>query len=134
MHDDNDIRIPMIPPTVAKVTVSILAEATDYNHRIMNVPAMWKSTMGKGVKLVVLDTGLPKHSDLQPCGGKSFIEGYLEDKNGHSTHCAGIIAAHIINGNDFLVLQGQKDVLGEVGQIAIDAIFWRGGNHQDIMF
>ena len=96
--NDNDARIPMIPPTVAKVTVSILAETSDYNHRIMNVPAMWKNTMGKGVKLVVLDTGLPKHSDLQPCGGKSFIEGYLEDKNGHSTHCAGIIAAIANNG------------------------------------
>lgn len=93
-----DQNIPMIPPTRAKVTVSILAETEDYNHRIMNIPSMWKRTMGKGVKLVVLDTGLPKHSDLRPCGGKSFIEGYLEDKNGHSMHCAGIIAAIANNG------------------------------------
>lgn len=93
-----DQNIPMIPPTRAKVTVSILAETEDYNHRIMNIPSMWKRTMGKGVKLVVLDTGLPKHVDLAPVGSKSFISGYLEDKNGHSTHCGGIIAA-VANNN-----------------------------------
>lgn len=95
---DNDKRIPMIPPTQVKVSVSILAETVDYNHRIMNVPQMWKSTTGQGIKIAVLDTGLPNHVDLKPCGSKSFIAGYLEDRNGHSTHCGGIIAAIANNG------------------------------------
>lgn len=92
-------RIPMIPPYKVLSRVSILAEKRDYNHDMMNVPAMWKKTMGKGIKVVVLDTGLPVHPDLNPAGGKSFFEdGYLEDKNGHSTHVGGIIAAIANNG------------------------------------
>jgi subtilisin family serine protease len=50
------------------------------------------------VKLVVLDTGLPKHVDLDVAGSKSMIPGYLEDKNGHATHVGGIIAAIAQNG------------------------------------
>lgn len=103
-----DRRQPMIPPTRARVTVSILAETEDFNHKIMNVPAMWKRTMGQGIKVAVLDTGLPKHVDLAPSGSKSFISGYLEDKNGHSTHCGGIIAA-IANNN-----MGVKGIAPEV--------------------
>lgn len=95
---DINKRIPMLPPVKVGVRVSILAEAEDYNLRLMNVPEMWKRTMGKGVKIAVLDTGLPKHVDLNPAGGKSFIPGYLQDQNGHSTHCAGIIAAIANNG------------------------------------
>lgn len=105
---DIDKRIPMIPPVKVSARVSILAETEDYNHRLMNVPVMWKRTRGKGVKIAVLDTGLPKHTDLQPCGGKSFIKGYLEDQNGHSTHCAGIIAAIANNG------MGVKGIAPEV--------------------
>jgi minor extracellular protease Epr len=63
----------------------------------MNVPSMWREAMGEGCRVVVLDTGLPKHLDLEPLGGKSFIEGYLHDMNGHSTHCAGIIGATAYN-------------------------------------
>jgi len=86
-------RIPMIPPYKVISRVSILAEKQDYNHEMMNVPAMWKSTRGAGVKVVVLDTGIPKHVDIGHAGGKSFIENYSEDKNGHGTHVGGIIAA-----------------------------------------
>lgn len=80
---DIDRQMPMIPPTVAEVTISILAETVDYNHRIMNIPVMWKNTMGAGVKVAILDTGLPKHVDLLPSGSKSFIDGYHQDLNGH---------------------------------------------------
>lgn len=96
---DPSRKIPMIPPYVPDVRVSILAETEDYNHKLMNIPHMWKSTRGAGVKVVVLDTGLPKHVDLAPSGGKSFTgDGYLFDENGHNTHVAGIIAAIAHNG------------------------------------
>ena len=80
-------RVVMIPPYRVMSKVSILAETVDFNHRLMNVPAMWKKTKG-GVRegelrLVILDTGVPSHIDLKPSGGKSFIEGYQEDLNGH---------------------------------------------------
>lgn len=91
-------RIPMIPPHSVISRVQILAETKDYNHEMMNIPAMWKETKGKGIKVVVLDTGVPKHVDLLVCGGKSFIDGYEEDSHGHGTHVSGIIAA--IANND----------------------------------
>lgn len=76
-------RFRMIPPHTVLSRVSILAETEDYNIKLMNIPSMWRETMGEGCRVVVLDTGLPKHSDLEPLGGKSFIDGYLHDLNGH---------------------------------------------------
>lgn len=73
----------MIPPYRVISRVQILSEIQDYNVQLMNVPSMWKETQGEGVKVVILDTGLPKHVDIAPKGGKSFIDGYLEDKEGH---------------------------------------------------
>lgn len=81
---DRHKRIPMLPPMRPQMRVSILAETVDYNHRLMNIPAMWRNTHGEGVKVVVLDTGLPCHVDLDPCGGKNFTgDDYLIDENGH---------------------------------------------------
>lgn len=95
---DTKSLIHMLPPMRILQRVGILAEKQDYNHRLMNVPAMWSRTMGAGVKIAILDTGLPKHVDLDPKGGKSFIRGYLQDFNGHSTHVAGLVAAIANNG------------------------------------
>jgi len=91
-------RIPMIPPHKVISMVRILAEKLDYNHALMNVPHMWQDTKGAGVKLAVLDTGLPNHVDIKPCGSFSAIPHYLDDENGHATHVAGIIAAVANNG------------------------------------
>lgn len=98
MSVSNDVRIPMIPPVQVETMVSILAETEDYNHRLMNIPAMWRQTQGEGVKVVILDSGMPQHVDLAPAGGKSFVPGYSIDACGHSTHVGGIIAA-IANNN-----------------------------------
>lgn len=96
---DPDRKIPMITPYVPDVRVSILAETEDYNHKLMNIPHMWKSTMGSGIKVAVLDTGLPQHVDIAPIGGKSFTgDGYLIDENGHASHVGGIVAAIANNG------------------------------------
>jgi subtilisin len=88
----------MLPPFRVRLLVNILSETKDYNHSLMNIPVMWKETMGEGVKVAILDTGLPSHPDLAPTGSKSFIPGYLADKNGHGTHVAGILAAIANNG------------------------------------
>lgn len=90
-----------LPPFEVKTMVSILAEVQDYNHRLMNIPEIWKKTQGEGIKIAVLDTGMPNHPDINPAGGKGFIlaePGYLEDKNGHGTHVAGVINAIANNG------------------------------------
>ncbi len=122
-----DTPIPMLPPYRVTSAVSILAETVDYNHQMMNVPAMWKSTRGAPVKVAILDTGLPEHYDLMPQGSASFVPGYLADKNGHSTHVGGIIAA--IANNDMGVAGVAPDcddyygaVLGADGSGTINGI------------
>lgn len=90
--------IPLIPREKPMVRVGILSEVRDYNHNLLNIPAVWRVTQGEGVKLVVLDTGLPEHSDLDPTGGESFVPGYLKDQCGHSTFVGGILAARPNNG------------------------------------
>ena len=53
---------------------------------------IWEKVTGRNVKIAVLDTGYKPHRDLPtPLVAKSFIPGEsVEDRNGHSVHCAGI--------------------------------------------
>jgi len=97
---DTSIRYPMLPPEDVLFTVQVLAEKSDYNHKLMNIPAMWESTRGAGVKIAVLDTGVPKHVDLRPVDGcvAAGIASGAEDRVGHALHCAGIVAALAGNG------------------------------------
>jgi len=108
-------RYKMLPDFRVVSKVQILAETLDYNHEMMNIPHMWKETRGGGVKLVVLDTGLPKHIDLDPVDSKSMIPDYLEDENGHATHVGGIIAAIAQNGMGVAgIAPGVDDYYGAV--------------------
>jgi subtilisin family serine protease len=122
-----DTPIPMLPPYRITSTVSILAETADYNHQMMNIPAVWKNTRGAPVKVAILDTGLPEHIDLKPQGSASFVPGYLIDKNGHSTHVGGIIAAVANNDMGVAGVAPEADdyygaVLGADGSGTINGI------------
>jgi subtilisin len=66
----------------------------------VNAPAAWATSMGKGIRVAVLDTGIDfNHPDLKDnyVSGTTFVEGTstpMDDNDkGHGTHCAGIIAA-----------------------------------------
>jgi len=90
--------IPMLPDYKVQHFAQILAETKDYNHEMLNIPEIWRRTKGKDVTIVVLDSGVPNHIDINMPTGHSVINGYLEDENGHATHVGGIIHA-IANNN-----------------------------------
>ncbi len=116
---DND-QLIWLPPHRVITQVSILAEKLDYAHEMMNIPHMWKETKGEGVKVCVIDTGTPNHVDIGVSGSDSTIAGYSEDKNGHATHCGGIIAAIANNG------LGVAGISPEVGDYYIAALNEQG--------
>jgi len=69
----------------------------------LNVPETWKTTKGKGVTVMVIDTGLPDHKNLIEAIDSSKCKNFFlsednNDLNGHSTHCCGIIGARGIDG------------------------------------
>ncbi len=96
-----------LPPFVVKHVVATLSQTTDWGLLNLNVPTTWTISAGKGITVLIIDTGCPVvksngeiivHPDLQgnidvsKC--KSFIpdEG-IEDLQGHSSHCCGIVGA-----------------------------------------
>jgi len=96
---DDYARIPMLEPYTVKQTAAALSESVDYNHRMLNIPEMWKRNKGEGVRVAVLDTGCPQHIDLKVKAWKDFSmsETPYDVVAGHSTHVCGIIAA-MVNG------------------------------------
>jgi subtilisin len=81
---------------------SILAETVPAGVVQVNAPDGWPASQGEGVRVAVVGTGIDfSHPDLAANykGGVSFVPGAGTpmDDNGHSTHCAGTIAA-AING------------------------------------
>jgi subtilisin len=124
----------MIPTFRVVSKVQILAETVDYNHQLMNVPAMWRDTKGSPVKVAILDTGcVENHNDLTVSGRKTFVPGYEFDGNGHGTHCAGIVAAIAKNNmgvagiapecEDFHGTVLDKDGSGSIPTI-VEGIMW----------
>ena len=74
------------------------AQETPWGINRVKAPAAWGTTRGKGVKLVVIDTGIDMtHPELSGIlkGGWNAIStaATFNDDNGHGTHCSGTIAA-----------------------------------------
>lgn len=68
-----------------------------WNMRMVDAPAAWRSGGGAGVRVAVIDTGLTAVPDLAGTirlPGASFVPGSpsAADGNGHGTHVAGTIA------------------------------------------
>ncbi|MBI2789667.1 MAG: S8 family peptidase [Elusimicrobia bacterium] len=74
------------------------AQETPWGIARVKAPAAWGTTRGKGVKLVVIDTGIDMtHPELSGIikGGWNAIStaATFNDDNGHGTHVSGTIAA-----------------------------------------
>ncbi|MBN2350847.1 MAG: S8 family serine peptidase [Bacteroidales bacterium] len=78
----------------------IVIDHINYNRLINNVPDEWRNSMGRGVKIAVIDSGINlNHPDLHILQSNVFDvcnsdSGY-NDTLGHGTHIAGLIDAKI---------------------------------------
>lgn len=67
------------------------------NLSLLDIPTQWRITKGQGIKIGVLDTGLPNHQDViaNVRNAKNFTNSStMEDKDGHSTFVCGLLAAN----------------------------------------
>ena len=121
-------------------------QVMDWGVKTLRVYEVWQQSQGEDVKIAVLDTGVSKHPDLanNVKGGINFSSSLAddyEDRVGHGTHVAGIIAA--INNNIGVVGVAPKaqiyaiKVLGDSGAGSYDmvaqGISWAIENQMDII-
>ncbi|MFG2832096.1 type VII secretion-associated serine protease mycosin [Streptomyces sp. NPDC048434] len=77
---------------------------------------MWAQSKGKGVRVAVIDTGIDAgNQQIKPAigsGGKSFVHGKAtDDKVGHGTKVAGIIAAQPKSGSGLVGIAPASTVI-----------------------
>jgi len=91
-----------LPPfTVERVFATSLAETVDWGLKLLGVPDAWKRTRGRGARVAVLDTGADlfhaEKGDLAAAivatADFSHSRFGWQDRQGHGTHCAGVIGA-----------------------------------------
>lgn len=85
-----------LPKFTVEHTMQTFSEVYDWGLRDLNVPEIHKQTLGEGITIAVIDSGKSEHFETEEAtaGAKNFSSSpVVEDRNGHSTFCAGIIAA-----------------------------------------
>lgn len=87
-----------LPPYTVKKVMATLSQTIDWGLKQLNVPDTWKITQGENITVMVIDTGMPDHHDLNEAiladKCKNFTDNKTKyDGNSHSTFCSGIIGA-----------------------------------------
>lgn len=124
-------RCELIPyEEIPIMSIQEAQQKAGWNITAFNLPETWKLSQGEGVVIAVLDTGCQAdHPDLKDniLKGANFVQAKPPyDKNGHGTHCAGIICAS--NNNIGMVGVAPKakvipvKVLGDNGSGNIQSI------------
>lgn len=92
---DHPYALPPIRMDSQPMDAMSLAQQIDWGLRERSMPELWQRSAGAGVLVIILDTGVPDHEDLpEPLFAYNFTSDSLgRDRNGHQTHCAGIVAA-----------------------------------------
>lgn len=86
-----DVRLPVID------IIRLTREAPPpipYGVKMIGAELEWGETRGTGIKVGVLDTGVPDHPDLHVTDYVDKTGSGPQDRHGHATHCCGIIAAN----------------------------------------
>ncbi len=84
---------------VTNITTSAGDEIIDYGVKMVGAPLEWRETMGEGIKVGIIDTGVDTdHVELKNRirDGANFYgknTDDFDDDNGHGTHICGIVAA-----------------------------------------
>ncbi len=85
-----------LPPHEYQDVITTLSQKQGWGIKQCKIPSTWQVTQGEGETVMVIDTGWSDHKDL----GENSVKGIcavngndIIDREGHGTHCAGIIAA-----------------------------------------
>ena len=91
----SEYRLPPVRLDSPPMDASMLSQQIDWGLQEHRMPELWKRSSGEGVLVIILDTGVPMHNDLPaPLFTANFTsDASSTDRNGHQTHCAGIVAA-----------------------------------------
>lgn len=106
-----------LPPHEYESVITTLSQTQGWGIKQSKIPNTWTVTEGEGETVMVIDTGWSDHIDLgENCvKGISTVGGDIVDREGHSTHCCGIIAA---KNND----SGMVGVAPKAKTIAVKAL------------
>jgi len=72
------------------------SQVIDWGLMQSSIPEAWKYTMGEGINVAILDTGIAEHPDMEGAilSPLNFSgENDHVDYNGHGLHCASIVGA-----------------------------------------
>jgi len=133
-----DIRVVSVMATPSE-------DFVDWGLKQLNVPELWKTTKGTGIRVGIIDTGADlDHPDLKYAivASANFNgTGSAEDGDGHGTHVAGIIGARS-NGVGTVGVAPECELfiakaLGDDGSGAFSqitaAVYWLIGQDVDII-